>query len=236
MTMQNISKNIARLKEEIALQQKRLRRENEEITLVGVTKTHSVEMVDFALSHGIRHIGENKVQEAMRKLPMLMQSYDGFHFIGHLQSNKINQLLTLKPSLIHSIDSLHLAEKLHRALGRTNRTQEILIQVNVTGEESKSGVTFENARELIWKIASYSTLYVRGLMTIGKLHPDPEVSRPYFRQLKELFDEIKTEFPGNFDYLSMGMSHDWKIALEEGSNMLRIGSGIFGKRDYGDDR
>jgi len=201
-----------------------------------VTKTHSVDTVDYALSHGIRHIGENKVQEAMRKIPMLSESYDGFHFIGHLQTNKINQLLSLEPTLIHSIDSLHLAEKLHRALGRTNRTQEILIQVNVTGEESKSGVTFENARELIWKIASYSTLYVRGLMTIGKLHPDPEVSRPYFRQLKVLFDEIKKEYPGGFDYLSMGMSHDWQIALSEGSNMLRIGSRIFGERHYGDDR
>nr|MDK2851331.1 dependent protein [Candidatus Cloacimonadota bacterium] len=234
--MQDIAKNIATLKEEIALELRRLGREDEEITLVGVTKTHSVETVDFALRHGIRHIGENKVQEAMRKLPMLSESYDGFHFIGHLQTNKINQLLSLKPTLIQSIDSLHLAEKLHRALGRTNRTQEILVQVNVTGEESKSGVTFENAPELVWKIASYSTLYVRGLMTIGKLHPDPEVSRPYFRQLKKLFDEIKKEFPGDFDFLSMGMSHDWKIALEEGSNMLRIGSRIFGQRDYGDNR
>jgi PLP dependent protein len=234
--MPEIIKNIQNLKAEIAAQLKELGREHEDITLVAVTKTHPVEAVDIALANGISHIGENKVQEAMRKLPMVSKPYAGFHFIGHLQSNKINQLLTLKPLLIHSIDSLHLAEKLHRALGRTNRTQEILIQVNVTEEESKSGVTFDNARELIWKIASFSTLYVRGLMTIGKLHPDPEISRPYFRQLKELFDEVKQEFPGSFDYLSMGMSHDWQIALQEGSNMLRIGSAIFGYRHYGDDR
>ncbi|MDI3504177.1 MAG: dependent protein [Candidatus Cloacimonadota bacterium] len=234
--MSDIVKNIQKLKADIAAELKQAGREDEDITLVAVTKTHPVEAVDIALANGISHFAENKVQEAMRKLPMVSKPYSGFHFIGHLQTNKINQLLSLKPYLIHSIDSLHLAEQLHRALGRTNRTQDILIQVNVTEEASKSGVTFENASELIWKIASYSTLYVRGLMTIGKLHPDPEVSRPYFRQLKQLFDQIKQDFPGNFDYLSMGMSHDWQIALQEGSNMLRIGSAIFGYRDYGDDR
>ncbi|MCB5253201.1 MAG: YggS family pyridoxal phosphate-dependent enzyme [Candidatus Cloacimonadaceae bacterium] len=231
--MQDIKKNIQKIRAEIAAELKKSGREGEDITLVAVTKTHPVEAIDIALSGGISHFGENKVQEAVRKMPMISQPYDGFHFIGHLQSNKINQLLALKPLLIHSIGSLHLANKLHRALGRTNRSQEILIQVNVTAEESKSGVSFANAREMIYKIAGFSTLYVRGLMTIGKLDPDPEVSRPYFKQLKALFDEIRQNSPEGFDYLSMGMSHDWQIALQEGSNMLRIGSAIFGKRDYG---
>ena len=168
---------------------------------------------------------------------MLFRSYEGFHFLGHLQSNKINQLLSLKPLLIHSIDSFFLAEKLHRALGRTNRTQDILTQVNTTQEESKSGVTFDNVREMFWQIAALSTLRVRGFMTIGKLHPNPEISRPYFKMLKELIDEIKEQNVENLrlDYLSMGMSHDWKIAIQEGSNMVRIGSSIFGERHYGDD-
>lgn len=231
--MQDIAKNIQRIKAEIAAELIKSGREDEEIILVAVTKTHPVQAIDLALTHGISHFGENKVQEAVRKLAMVSQPYAGFHFIGHLQSNKINQLLALKPLLIHSIDSLYLADKLHRALGRTNRTQEILIQVNVTDEDSKSGVDFDNAKEMIAKIAGYSTLYVRGLMTIGKLDPDPEVSRPYFKQLKALFDEVREDFPEGFDYLSMGMSHDWQIALQEGSNMLRIGSAIFGNRVHG---
>ncbi|MCB5286854.1 MAG: YggS family pyridoxal phosphate-dependent enzyme [Candidatus Cloacimonetes bacterium] len=234
--MQHIAKNIQRIKAEIASELSKAGREGEDITLVAVTKTHPVQAIDLALSNGISHFGENKVQEAVRKLPMISVPYTGFHFIGHLQSNKINQVLALKPLLIHSIDSLYLGDKLHRALGRTNRSQEILIQVNVTDEDSKSGVSFANAKDMIWKIANHSTLYVRGLMTIGKLDPDPEVSRTYFKQLKALFDELRPDLPEGFDYLSMGMSHDWQIALQEGSNMLRIGSAIFGKRAYGEKR
>lgn len=234
--MRDIALKIKQIQTKIDEYLQTLDRSGEEITLVAVTKTHGVDAVDIALKNGIRHIGENKVQEAMRKLPMLEDQSASFHFIGHLQSNKINQLLSLKPYLIQSVDSLYLAENLHKALGRTNRTQDILVQVNTTEEEQKSGVNFANAEELVWKIASLSTLRVRGLMTIGKLHPNPEISRPYFKQLKELFDKIRTEFPEGFDYLSMGMSHDWQIALQEGANMLRIGSAIFGERHYGDDR
>jgi pyridoxal phosphate enzyme (YggS family) len=234
--MQEIAQNINAIRSRIRQIQEKLGREAEQITLVAVTKTHPTESVDIALENGILHIGENKVQEAMRKLPMLKNKYEGFHFIGHLQSNKINQLLSLKTYLIQSIDSLYLAEKLHKALGRTNRTQDILVQVNTTNEEQKSGVNTENAEEMIWKIASYSSLRVRGLMTIGKLHPDPEISRPYFQHLKALFDKLAPDLPEGFDFLSMGMSHDWEIALQEGSNMLRIGSAIFGERHYGEDR
>ncbi|MCB5234620.1 MAG: YggS family pyridoxal phosphate-dependent enzyme [Candidatus Cloacimonetes bacterium] len=234
--MQNIQSNIDNLKAEISAELKRIGRENEEITLVAVSKTHPVDAIDEALKHGIKHIGENKVQEAMRKVPMISQALEGFHFIGRLQTNKINQLLTLKPFLIHSIDSFYLAEKLHRALGRTNRTQDILIQVNTTGETQKNGVDFENAEKLIKRIAGFSCLRVRGLMTIGMMDPDPEVSRKYFKQLKSIYDKVRADDTQGFDYLSMGMSHDWKIALEEGSNMLRIGSAIFGARDYQEER
>ncbi|MCK9556533.1 MAG: YggS family pyridoxal phosphate-dependent enzyme [Candidatus Cloacimonetes bacterium] len=234
--MQDIANNIKDIQERIGQVLLRCGREADQITLIAVTKTHSVEAMELALKNGVSHIAENKVQEAMRKLPMMQNKDFYFHFIGHLQTNKINQLLSLKPYLIQSIDSVYLAEKLHKALGRTNRSQDILIQVNTTEEEQKSGVNFGNAEELLWKIASYSTLRVRGLMTIGKLHPDPEISRPYFRQLRELFEKVRTDLPAGFDYLSMGMSHDWEIALEEGANMLRIGSAIFGERYYGEDR
>jgi pyridoxal phosphate enzyme (YggS family) len=234
--LKGILANIQTIKARIEALKAELGRNEEDITLVAVTKNHPVEAIDIALKSGVMHIGENKVQEAMRKLPMVKEKYAGFHFIGHLQSNKINQLLSLEPLLIQSIDSLYLAEKLHRALGRTNRNQDILVQVNTTAEEQKSGVNFANAEKLIWKIASFSTIRVRGLMTIGKLDPNPEISRPYFKQLKELFDKIKKDYPEGFDYLSMGMSHDWEIALQEGANMLRIGSAIFGERNYGESR
>jgi len=228
-----IVKNIETIHRDIEKRLKALGREGETITLVAVTKTYPVDAIEEALKAGISHFGENKVQEAMRKLPLISVPYEGFHFIGHLQSNKINQLLSLKPALIHSVDSVYIAQKLHLALGRSNRYQDVLIQVNISEEESKSGVSFNNAIKSIEEISRFSTLAIRGLMTIGKLDA-PEVSRPLFARMKQLFDKIKAlDIPNvQMDYLSMGMSHDYYIALEEGSNMLRIGSAIFGQRNY----
>lgn len=229
-----ISENIARIKAEVAAQAEKLGRNPEEITLVAVTKTHSVDAVEAALKAGITDFGENKVQEAMRKVPLLTTPYHGFHFIGHLQTNKINQLLSLKPWLVHSVDSLHLALSLHKALGRTNRYQDILVQINSSKETSKSGFDWEEAEAAISRIAAYSSMRIMGLMTIGQLGA-PELSRPLFKKMKELFDYLKAEdLPGvEMRYLSMGMSHDYLIALQEGANMLRIGSAIFGARNYG---
>ncbi|MGC9362769.1 MAG: YggS family pyridoxal phosphate-dependent enzyme, partial [Candidatus Syntrophosphaera sp.] len=175
-------------------------------------------------------------QEAMSKIPLLDLPYEGFHFIGHLQSNKINKLLTLKPILIHSIDSLHIAKKLNDSLGRKNLTQDILVQVNTTGEESKTGVNFSNAEDMVWQIGALPCLRVKGLMTIGMLSDNPEDTRVYFTQLRQIAEKIRREaVPGlEMKYLSMGMSGDYLIALEEGSNMLRLGSVIFGARNYGD--
>ncbi len=232
-----IAKNIENIHNKIDTILKALGREGEDITLVAVTKTYPVEAIEEALRAGILNFGENKVQEAMRKLPLISVPYDGFHFIGHLQSNKINQLLSLKPLLIHSVDSVYIAQKLHLALGRSNRYQDILIQVNISEEESKSGVSFNNAIKCIEDISRFSTLCIRGLMTIGKLDA-PEVSRPLFARMKKLYDDVATlNIPNvHMDYLSMGMSHDYHIALEEGANMLRIGSAIFGQRSYGETR
>ncbi len=212
-----------------------LGRRKEDCTLVAVTKTHSVDAIEEALSCGIEHFGENKVQEAQRKVPFIRQPYTGFHFIGHLQTNKINALLELKPSLIHSIDSLYLAQKLDHALARFNRTQDILVQVNTTSEDSKSGVSFANALELIPQIAILPRLKIRGLMTIGMMSIDAQRTRPYFTMLRELFDTLAAQNDPaiGMQYLSMGMSDDWKVALEEGSNMLRLGTTLFGTREYG---
>ena len=228
-----IAENIKHLQENITDIISRLNR-NDEITLVAVTKTHPVEIIETALQSGIEHIGENRVQEARRKIPFLQAPYKGFHFIGHLQSNKINQLLELKPFLIQSVHSLELAKKLHLALSRINRTQDILIQINSSEEFSKSGFSFAEVKNAICQISTYSTLHIKGLMTIGML-ADPELSRPLFAQMKSLFEEIKTlRLPHmEMQYLSMGMSNDYVQALEEGSNMLRIGTAIFGERNYG---
>jgi pyridoxal phosphate enzyme (YggS family) len=233
--MPSIGENIALVKARIEAKLKELGREGEEITLVAVTKTHPPDVVEAALRGGIAHIGENKVQEALRKIPMLGVPYAGFHYIGHLQSNKINNLLSLKPLLIHSVDSLYIAQKLNHALGNRNLEQDILIQVNTTSEASKSGVSLANAEEMVRQIARLNNLRVLGLMTIGLMSIDPERTRPHFRALRELFEKIEAHpIPGvEMIYLSMGMSDDYLVALEEGSNMLRLGSALFGARNYG---
>ncbi|MDD3535286.1 MAG: YggS family pyridoxal phosphate-dependent enzyme [Candidatus Cloacimonetes bacterium] len=236
--IKQIQENIAALEAELKSLLDTLGRKREEISLVAVSKTHPVEYIEAAIRCGIGNFGENKVQEALRKVPMIREPYEGFHFIGHLQTNKINQLLSLKPKLIHSIGSLYLAERLNRACGNRNLIQDVLVQVNVSGEEQKSGVSFSNALDSIIKIASYPNLRVKGLMTIGRLHPDREHNRPYYKELKALFDQINAmQLEGlSLLHLSMGMSGDWQPAIQEGSNMIRIGSSIFGERDYGDIR
>ncbi len=206
----------------------------DEVKLVTVTKTHSVEKIDEALSAGSKYIGENKIQESQAKLPLLQGRYEEFHFIGHLQSNKIKQLMKLNPTLIHSIDKLSTAEKLSDYCVKENLQQDILIQVNTTEEDSKSGTGEDEAVELVVQVAKLPNIKIKGLMTIGLFDDNPEVTRPYFRNLKRIFDYIKSLNIDSVEmqYLSMGMTHDYEIAIEEGANIVRIGSAIFGARDY----
>ena len=233
--MSSIADNIKKIKEQTKAKLISLGRPEDDLTIVAVTKTHPVEVIEEALRNGISHIGENKVQEALRKIPFLTVLYEGFHFIGHLQTNKINNLLKLKPMLIQSIDSLYIAQQLNRSLRRQNLTQDILIQVNTTAETTKSGVNPENAIDIIWQIAALPCLNIKGLMTIGMLSPDPKNTRPYFRKLWKLKEKIEDEKIPEVEmkYISMGMSEDYLVALEEGSNMLRLGTIIFGPRNYG---
>lgn len=207
----------------------------EDIKLVTVTKTHSAEVIMEATEAGAKYIGENKIQEAQAKLPSLEGHYDEFHFIGHLQSNKIKQLMPLNPALIHSIDKLSTAKKLSAYCVENKLNQDILIQVNTTEEDSKSGAGEDQVVSLIRKVALLPNIKIRGLMTIGLFADDPEVTRPYFRNLKRIFDYVKSLNIDNVEmkFLSMGMTHDFEIALEEGANIIRIGSAIFGARDYG---
>lgn len=230
-----IEKNIDALKHRVAAVAGRCGKTLDNILLVAVTKTHPPAEIDLALRHGIRHIGENKIQDAALKLPLLTQSYEGFHFIGHLQSNKINALLKLNPYLIHSIDSYELAVKLDAALASSGKVQSILLQVNTTGEDSKSGIEPADLFAVAARIAELKYIRIMGLMTIGKQVAEPEEGRIYFTRLRVLFDQLKAAHLPNvqMQWLSMGMTDDFEIAIEEGANLIRIGSAIFGARNYG---
>lgn len=232
--VENVKAVQASLKEKLA----QTGRETDEVLVVAVTKTHPVETIESALRAGIRHFGENKVQEARRKLPFITEPYEGFHYIGRLQTNKINALLELEPILIHSIDSLNLAVNLNKRCETRGRVQDILVQVNTTGEQSKSGCEPGEAIELVQQISTLPNLRVKGLMTIGLMSDDAEKTRPSFRLLKELFDELKNKENAGYEmrWLSMGMSGDYLTAIEEGANIVRLGSVLFGERDYGGDR
>ena len=232
--VENVKAVQASLKEKLA----QTGRETDEVLVVAVTKTHPVETIESALRAGIRHFGENKVQEARRKLPFITEPYEGFHYIGRLQTNKINALLEMEPILIHSIDSLNLAVNLNKRCETRGRVQDILVQVNTTGEQSKSGCEPGEAIELVQQISDLPNLRVKGLMTIGLMSDDAEKTRPSFRLLKELFDELKNKENAGYEmrWLSMGMSGDYLTAIEEGANIVRLGSVLFGERDYGGDR
>lgn len=204
------------------------------IKLIAVTKTQSAETISLALKAGITEFGENKVQEAEKKLPFINQPYGGFHFIGHLQTNKIKSLLKLNPCLIHSVDSFHLALSLSGAMEAYDRIQDILLQVNTSGEQSKYGIEPEKLLATAKEIALIPRIRIQGLMTIGRLSDNPEDSRPDFKLLKSLADDLnRANIPKlDINWLSMGMTNDFEIAIEEGANMIRIGSAIFGERHY----
>lgn len=229
-----IAANIEIVKQRISAAAQRSVREAGDITLVAVTKTHTVEMIDEALRSGITYFGENKVQEALEKLPLVSEPYAGFHFIGHLQTNKVKTLLRLNPCLIHSVDSYHLASALSAALDGTDKVQEILLQVNTSGETSKYGIPPFELPAVADAVAKLPNLKITGLMTISRLCDEKEDCRQDFRLLKALFENLRQAGIRNLDmqWLSMGMTDDFEIAIEEGANIVRIGSAIFGERNY----
>lgn len=240
--MPGIPENLQDLKVQIEAQLGKLGRAKDDYLLVAVSKTHPAPVVWEAVAAGATDIGENKVQEALEKIPLIREMGEpqpAFHFIGHLQKNKVKPLLGLEPSLIHSVDSFALAERISRLQMELNphRTQDILVQINCSGEDSKSGMEPEGAIQEILKMRELEGIRVLGLMTIGLLSEDPADAAPGFRRLKAIYDELKAYEDNKLimKWLSMGMTDDWKIALAEGSNLLRIGSAIFGRRNYGVD-
>jgi hypothetical protein len=222
-------KHIEELKTKAAIKSGR---QGEDVLLVAVTKLHSAEEINEAIDCGITDIGENKVQEIMDKYQHVKPVK--WHLIGHLQTNKVKYIID-KVSMIHSVDSLKLAQEINKRAEQHGLIMDILIQVNSAMEESKFGITTEETGELIKAILqSCPNVRIRGLMCIAPFEDNPEDARPYFAEVKKLYDEYgMLEHRGlDFKYLSMGMSNDFEVAIEEGSNLIRVGTLIFGARDY----
>jgi pyridoxal phosphate enzyme (YggS family) len=231
--MESLSERIQAVRSRIARAAESVGRSAEDITLVAVTKTLSVDRVREALDLGITHLGENRVQEADDKISALKSYHATWHLVGHLQSNKVNRALHLF-DLIHSVDSTRLASAIQARAERDGITAvPCLVQVNISGETTKSGISLESAVEDIISIARNDRVKIQGLMTIAPYTSDPESVRPVFRQLKQLALRVSELGIDGVDMgtLSMGMSGDFEVAIQEGATMVRIGSALFGPRE-----
>ncbi|MDR1952152.1 MAG: YggS family pyridoxal phosphate-dependent enzyme [Elusimicrobiota bacterium] len=226
--MENISKNIENVKENI-----KKTGSSGNVELVVVTKTFPPQFVSEAIKCGIKHIGESRIQEALPKFKQLDGELNGIkkHFIGHLQTNKVKKAVE-NFDLIHSLDSLDLAKTINKYAASIQKIQECLIEIKVSNESSKTGVSPQTIDEFYAQTLEFPNILIRGLMIIPPALDNVEESRIYFRQGYDIFYR-KCGQNKNFNILSMGMSGDYKIAIQEGSNMVRIGSAIFGRRDYG---
>jgi pyridoxal phosphate enzyme (YggS family) len=239
----NIADNLETVRDRIDAAAARVGRIGADVLLVAVTKTRSPEEMGLAIRAGVTDIGENKVQEITEKFSrvgMLAERERAgacvkWHMIGHLQRNKVKYIID-KVDVVHSVDSIRLAEEIDRRAAACGRMMDILIQVNAAGEESKFGVPVDDAWPLIGEIIERCpSIRVKGLMSIAPAAEDPEDVRGYFREVKELYDFISRDADGErltAEYLSMGMTHDFEVAIEEGSNLVRVGTGIFGARNY----
>lgn len=227
--MDVVRENVLRVREAMEKTAARVGRKPEEIRLVAASKTVDVERIRAAIEAGITIVGENYVQEALKKSETVEKPVS-WHFIGHLQKNKARHAVRLF-DMIQSVDSIALSEELNKRADLVGRKMEVLVEVNLSGEASKSGVEAEDTAALIHRINELPNLSFRGLMTMPPFFDDPEESRPYFARLRTLSERIVREgiHPGPLE-LSMGMSNDFLIAIEEGATLVRVGTGIFGPR------
>ena len=224
--------NLKDVEERIQAACDRIGRKREDVLLVAVSKTKPVEMIEEVMTAGIVDFGENKPQELRDKYEVLPQNLR-FHMIGHLQTNKIKYVID-RVVLIHSIDSIHLAEAVNAEAKKHNRIMPVLVEVNVAQEESKSGFLVEKTENAIREIAKLSNIRVEGLMTIAPFVENAEEKRQYFVKLRKLSVDISAKNIDNvtMHHLSMGMTGDYEVAIEEGATMVRVGTGIFGERNY----
>lgn len=219
-----ITQNIARAAE-------RSGRKPQDITLLAATKTVDISVINHAIESGVRYIGENRVQEFLSK-------FDGYlpvhkHFIGHLQTNKVKDIIN-RVELIHSVDSYRLAEEISRQAQKNEKHMDILLEINIGNEQSKSGFAYDEALTAAEKISKLGGVRIKGLMAIPPVCENSSQNRPYFAKMRKLFIDIGAKKIDNssMDILSMGMSDDYEVAIEEGANTVRIGTALFGRRNY----
>lgn len=230
--MEDIRGNLSKINEQIKLCAEGCGRNAEDVLLCAVSKTRTPEEINIAIDAGVTDIGENKVQEIMDKFDAVKPVK--WHMIGHLQTNKVKYIID-KVSMIHSVDSYKLAAEINKRAGQHGIVMDILLQVNSAEEESKFGITTDETEALIKEILdTCENIRIRGLMCIAPYADDPEDIKVYFEDVKRQYDEFgKIDHPRlDFKYLSMGMSHDFPVAIEAGSNLVRVGSAIFGERNY----
>ena len=227
-----IKENIKQVEKNIENACQKAARDAAEVTLIAVSKTKPVSMLEEAYECGCRHFGENKVQELVEKYEVMPKDIK-WHMIGHLQRNKVKYIVD-KVYLIHSVDSLRLAEEISKEAEKKNVNVNILVEVNVAEEESKFGTTSEAAIELVQDISSLPNISIKGLMTIAPYVENAEENRQYFAKLRQLSVDIMNKNIDNVSIgvLSMGMTGDYQVAVEEGATYVRVGTGIFGERDY----
>lgn len=225
--------NLKKVQDNIINAARRAGRNPEDITLIAVSKTKPVSMIQEIYDAGVREFGENKVQEIVSKSEVLPDDIH-WHMIGHLQRNKVKSVID-KACLIHSVDSLRLAVQIsEEAVKKGIKSIPILMEINIAGEDTKFGFTADEAFNALKEIAALPNIMVRGLMTSAPYVTDPEDNRKYFRQLKQLCVDLKAKNIDNtsMDLLSMGMTNDYEVAVEEGATHVRVGTAIFGERDY----
>jgi len=230
--MEDIKRNIEDIRKNIEKAAAVSGRKAEDILLLGVTKTVDVERIKELVRCGVKTFGENRVQE-------LISKYDCFendvkwHLIGSLQTNKVKYIID-KVELIHSLDSVRLASEIDRQAKKYGKIMEVLVEINIAGEKSKHGVLLEDVDKLIQEISIFDNIRLKGLMTVAPFVENPQENRKYFNQMRKKFIDIASQNVDNIDmtYLSMGMTNDYQVAIEEGANIVRIGTGIFGRRNY----
>lgn len=228
-----LKENLEAVERRVAAACERAGRKREDVTLIAVSKTKPVEMLREVMDCGVVDFGENKVQEMCSKIEAIEEPLH-WHLIGHLQRNKVKYIVD-KAYMIHSVDSLRLAEEIQKEAVKHGVVCQVLIEINIGGEETKDGIPKEEALSLIRAISTLANVKIKGLMTIAPPVERPEDARGYFKDMKALFEKIKAEnIPGvEMKELSMGMTGDFEVAIEEGATMVRVGTAIFGARQYG---
>ena len=230
--MPDIACNLCHIQDNIKVACEKSGRNYFDITLIGVTKTIDTDRIAQLVNLGVKDLGENRVQELLEKVPVIDRSVN-WHLIGHLQTNKVKSIVD-KVKLIHSVDSFRLAEEINKQAKALNICANILIEINIADESSKYGIKPNELIDFLEEISQYQNIVTKGLMCVAPFVEKAEENRDYFRKMRRMFVDSNEKSLNNINmqYLSMGMTNDYEIAIEEGANLVRIGTGIFGERDY----